>query len=86
MTPLYVNVTYLYEDSKRDVPIWGGSEYLQNTQNFITYDDGSIFEFNLRSYSFLDYSGTPLEFGERLFVADSGTSEKKKQMLAIQKK
>ncbi|WP_286860445.1 hypothetical protein [Proteiniphilum sp. UBA5510] len=77
VTPLYVNVTYLYEDIKRDVPIWGGSEYLKDTQNFITYDDGSIIEFNLRSYSFLDYSGTPLEFGERLFVADSGTSENK---------
>ncbi len=51
VTPLYVNVTYLYEDSKRDVPGWGGSEYLKDTQNFITYDDGSIFELNLRSYS-----------------------------------
>ncbi len=77
VTPLYVNVTYLYEDSKRDVPIWGGSEYLQDTRNFITYDDGSLFELNLRSDSFLDYSGTPHEFGQRLFVADSKTPEKK---------
>jgi hypothetical protein len=67
VTPLYVNVTYLADDLKdsrrffNSIGIPGGvtTFYLPDdpdSANFITYDDGTIFEFEFQSESFSEYS------------------------------
>jgi hypothetical protein len=68
VTPLYVNVTYLIKDLENgrlfhSLGIPGGVHtfILKNdpdSANFITYDDGTIFEFDLQDESFSEYSAT----------------------------
>jgi hypothetical protein len=66
VTPLYVNVTYLTDNpvNRRffnSLGIPGGVISFDlkgepGSQNFITYDDGTIFEFELQYESFSEYS------------------------------
>jgi hypothetical protein len=68
VTPLYMNVTYLIEDLENGrlfnslgIPEGRVAFDLRNDPsnvNFITYDDGAIFEFELQSESFWKYSDT----------------------------
>jgi hypothetical protein len=68
VTPLYVNVTYLIEDLRNgrlfnSLGIPGGRVAFDlrddpDNLNFITYDDGTIFKFELQSESFWKYSAT----------------------------